>query len=337
MQYVQYVGNYQVEAREGPIPRPGPGEALIQIALSAICGSELHSLEKGIDSSISSVHNYGHEMIGVVAEVNAGRWAVQGQRVGVNIMQGCGNCIYCLSGEPFHCSKLKYSFDAHSDYVVVPEACLVPLPEDIDWDTAVLTCGDTLGTPYHALKRMGGVNASERAAVFGFGPIGIGCLTWLKYFGLFTIVCEISPYRRALAARLGADLVLDPGQEDVVARVREATGGGAEICLDCAGVPKTLNDALDAARIHGRVGSIAEKGSATIKPSEQFIRKELTLVGSWYFTNAEFYEQVEFIRRGLSIDGIITHRYQIKDAPEAYALFKAGQTGKVVFYHEGVA
>lgn len=336
MQYLYFVGDSRVEVREDPAPQAGPGEALIKIALSAICGSEMHTLKRGVDEAGIHAHNIGHEMVGMVAEVNGSSHISPGQRVGVNIMQGCGNCIYCLTGDPVHCNQLQLSFDAHSDYIVVPESTLIPLPDDIDWDAAVLMCGDTLGTPYHALKRMGGVNSTQRASVFGFGPIGIGCLVWLKFFGLYTIVSEISPYRRDLAARLGADLVLNPLEENVVERVREVTGGGAEVCLDTAGVPQTLNDALDAARIYGRVGFIGEKASATIKPSEQFIRKELSITGSWYFTNAEFYEQVEMYRRGLSIDGMITHRYRLDQAPEAYRRFMGGETGKVVFYHEGV-
>ena len=297
MQYVQFIGNSQVEIREAPVPQPGPGEALVQIALSAICGSEMHALERGMGSSPSDAHNLGHEMVGVAVEVNEGSQIIQGQRVGINIIQGCGSCIYCLTGDLVHCSKLKYSFDAHSDYIVVPEACLVPLPDDIDWDAAVLMCGDTLGTPYHALKRMGGVNLSQRAAVFGFGPIGIGSLVWLKYFGLYTFVSEVSPYRRDLASRLGADLVINPAEEDVVRRVRLETGGGAEICLDCSGIPQTLNDALDAARIYGRVGFIGEKALPRSSPvislsaknlpySEPGISLRLSSTNRWRFTAA---------------------------------------------------
>jgi threonine dehydrogenase-like Zn-dependent dehydrogenase len=337
MQYIQFVGESRVEVREAPTPKPRPGEALIQIALSALCGSEMHTLVTGIDSDVSRAHNMGHEMVGVVAEVNNSCRVTKGQRVGVNIMKGCGTCTYCLVGDPVHCGSLALAFDAHSEYVVAPDTCLIPLPDDVDWNAAVLMCGDTLGTPYHALKRLGGVKAAETAAVFGFGPIGIGCLVWLKFFGLYAIVSEISPYRRDLARRLGADLVLDPSEEDVVARVHDATGGGADVCLDCAGVPQTLNHALDAARIYGRVGLIAEKSSATIKPSSQVIRKELSMAGAWYFTTAEFFEQVELYRRGLTVEGIITHRYTLKEAPEAYKRFAAGETGKVVFYHEGVA
>ena len=336
MKYIQFVGNSRVKVRERPVPERGPGEAVVRIALSAICGSEMHSYELGINSDIIPMHNSGHEMVGVVAEVGDGCCFAEGQRVGINIMKGCGSCYYCLQGDLVHCVSLGYAMDAHSEYVVVPETCLVPLPDDIGWEAAVLLCGDTLATPYHGLKRLGGVTAAETAAVFGLDPIGIGCLVWLKFFGLRTIVSELSPYRRGLASRLGADLVLDPAAEDVVARVIEETGGGADVCLDCAPVEQTLNDALDAARVYGRVGFIAEKKSATIKPSDQVIRKELSMAGAWYFTNAEFFEQVEFYRRGLSLDGIITHRYTLDEAPEAYRMFRAGETGKVVFTREGL-
>lgn len=337
MKYVQFLGNSQVEVCEKPAPQPGPGEALVAIALSAICGSEIHSLIDGVDPvRYNGANNTGHEMVGVVAEVNGDGRFTKGQRVGVNIMHGCGKCIYCLNGDPVHCAKLRVYQNAHSDYVVLPQSCLVPLPEELDWDASLLMCGDMLGTPYHALKRMGGVNTAQRAAIFGCGPIGLGSLVWLKYYGLYTIVSEISPYRRELARRLGADLVLDPKAEDVVAHIREVTGGGPEISLDCAGVQETNTHALDAARIYGRVGFIGEKKSATIALSPHIIRKELSISGSWYFTNAEFFEQVEFYKRGLPIDGMITHRFTLDDAPKAYRMFTGGETGKVVFYHEGV-
>lgn len=336
MQSIHYVGNWQVALVDVPRPEPKPGEVLVQIAVSAICGSEMHSLESGVDPAVAHMRNAGHEIVGVVADANQACQVVNGQRVGVNIMKGCGHCVYCLVGDYVHCLDLHYAMDGHSDYIAVPEACLIPLPDDVDWDAAILLSADTLGTPYHALKHLGGVNASETAAIFGFGPIGIGSLTWVKYYGLRAIVSEISPYRRELALTLGADYVLDPTKEDVVARVRELTGGGAEVCLDCSPSPRTLNDALDAARVYGRVGFIAEKHSATINPSDQVIRKELTMAGGWYFKNAEVYEQVEHYRRGLRIDGIITHRFTLDQAPKAYAKFRAGETGKVIFYHPDV-
>jgi threonine dehydrogenase-like Zn-dependent dehydrogenase len=333
MRCVQFLGNSRVEVREVPTPEPSKGEALVKIILSAICGSELPTLQSGMWTDRH--RNPGHEMVGVVAQANGLCHMQKGQRVGLQVMIGCGRCIYCLQGDPKHCANgMDCLLDAHSEYVVAPEICLVPLPDDLDWEPAVLLCGDTLGTPYRALKQMGGVHAAQTAAIFGLGPIGMGCLTWLRFYGVRTIVSEINPYRREMARRLGADLVLNPAQDNVVARIREETSGGADVCLDCAGVEGTLNDALDAARIYGRVGWIGEKPSATINPSAQVIHKELRITGSWYFTASDFHEETVLYRRGLDLTQLITHRYTLEDAPEAYERFAAGETGKVALCHK---
>jgi threonine dehydrogenase-like Zn-dependent dehydrogenase len=327
---VLFLGDSKLQVNEMPVPEPGPGEALIQIAISAICGSELPSLRRGMWSDQYS--NDGHEMAGVVIKANGLRHIREGQRVGLQIMVGCGHCKYCVQGDPKHCVHgMAYLLDGHSEFIVAPEMCIVPLPDDLDWDAGVLLCGDTLGTPYHALKRMGGVNAALVAAVFGCGPIGLGFVTWLKFFGVYTIVSEPDAYRRTLAERLGADLALDPRNADVVPHIRQVTNGGADLCIDCSEAEQTLSDALDAARIHGHVIWVGEKDSCTIKPTEQIIHKELRMTASWYFTVSDFLEEVEFFRRHLPVSQLITHRYSLGEAADAYERFKSGGTGKVVF------
>jgi threonine dehydrogenase-like Zn-dependent dehydrogenase len=330
MQVVHFLGNSRVEVRQAPQAEPGPGEALVRIETSAICGSELPAYRGA--GCTEPRHNSGHEMAGTIAKANGLCRFHEGERVGLQIMKGCGRCMACLQGDPKHCiTGEHYLMDGHGDFVVAPEICLVPLPDDLSWEAAVLLCGDTLGTPYRALKRLGGVQSGQVAAVFGCGPIGLGMLTWLKYYGARTLVSEPNSYRRALAARLGADLVLDPGEGNVVERIREQTGGGADLCLDCSEAAQTLNDALDAARVWGRVAMIGEKAAVTIRPSDQAIVKELTIAASWYFTAADFFEELDHFRRGLPLGDLITHRYALAEAPEAYAQFAAGQTGKAVF------
>jgi threonine dehydrogenase-like Zn-dependent dehydrogenase len=329
MRYVQFLGNEQVEVREGAAPEPEPGEALVRIAVSAICGSEL-SAYRGAGRT-GQQHNPGHEMAGTVVQANGTCRVAEGQRVGVQVLAGCGACLYCLRGDPKHCIEgSSFLQNGHSEYVVAPETCLIPLPDELDWETAVLVCGDTLGTPYRALQRLGGVQAAQTAAVFGCGPIGLGCLTWLHYFGLRTIVSEPHPYRRALAEQLGADLVLDPGAVDVIEAIHDETGGGADVCLDCSPEPQTLVDALEAARVFGRVGWIGEKALAEVSPSRQVIHKELIIGGSWYFTAADFHEELAHYERGLRVRELITHRYPLEEAPQAYRQFASRESGKVV-------
>ena len=177
------------------------------IAISALCGRRTED-----------DHNPGRELAGTVVQAYGIAHVREGQRV-LQVIYGCGHCTYCVQGDPKHrADGMGYLQDAHSEYVVAPAMCLVPLPDDLDWGSAVLLCGDTLGTPYHALKRLGGVHTAQTAAILWCGPIGLGCLTWLRFYGARAAVSEAHPYRRELARRLGADLVLDPTEGHVVER-----------------------------------------------------------------------------------------------------------------------
>jgi propanol-preferring alcohol dehydrogenase len=163
------------------------------------------------------------------------------------------------------------------------------LPPEITWAEGVLLGGDTIGTPYHALHRLG-VSAADAVAVFGCGPVGLGAVTLLSFLGARTFAVEPIRFRRELAGRLGADVEIDPAAEDAIAKINELTDGqGVDVALDCSGMAATTGLALDSAAVHGRVAFIGEKGEATIHPSPQFIRKELTVIGSWYFTGADYF------------------------------------------------
>jgi threonine dehydrogenase-like Zn-dependent dehydrogenase len=108
------------------------------------------------------------------------------------------------------------------------------------------------------------------------------------------------------------------------------------VCLDCSPEAQTLIDALEAARVFGHVGWIGEKAAATVSPSRQVIHKELKIAGSWYFTAADFHEELAHYRRGLRARELITHRYPLAEAPQAYQQFASRDSGKVVLrYGDG--
>jgi len=131
---------------------------------------------------------------------------------------------------------------------------------------------------------------------------------------------------------LGADVVIDPSEQDPIEIVKEYTEGeGVDAAIDCAGKEITENQALDCARQGGKVAFVGENRSATIKPSAQLIRKELTVIGSWYYNAGEYEELIALIRRGLSSERIITHRFSLKEAQKAFSTFASGKSGKVVF------
>ena len=117
MRYVQFLGDSQVAVHQAPVPAPGVGEALVQIAVSAICGSELGALRRGMSGE--GRHNPGHEMAGVVVEAHGLKHVREGQRVGLQVTYGCGQCIACLQGDPKHCANgMDYLQNGHSEYLI---------------------------------------------------------------------------------------------------------------------------------------------------------------------------------------------------------------------------
>ena len=151
MKAVFYAGNSRIELREVPIPTPGLGDVLIRIRASVICGSELHDYHsehggKGIA---------GHEGVGEVVSAPATSGLAEGQLVAVQVLSGCGNCERCLAGDPEHCTKMRFHGGTHAEFMAVPAMCCRPVPADIPPDIAVLLGGDAIGTPYHALSRLG--------------------------------------------------------------------------------------------------------------------------------------------------------------------------------------
>jgi threonine dehydrogenase-like Zn-dependent dehydrogenase len=324
---VVLVGDSRAAVRKFADPEPKPGEALVKIAVSAICGSELHSYRSPEGSRGKVV---GHEMVGEVVAVNQTAHVAAGDRVALQIMTGCGRCYHCLRGDYEHCKDMGYLIGGHAELIAAPEMCCLPLPDDVSWEQGVLLGGDTIGTTYRSLKRIG-VTAFDTVAVLGCGPIGLGMLALLRFLGARVIAADVSPYRRELARKLGASSVLDPGEEDVVASIMNLTDDkGVDVALDCSPSQATLTAALECVRKFGTVGLVGEKGESTIHPSNQFLRKEITAVGSWYYNPSDYYEIMQLHRRGLEVDGLISHRFPLAEVGAAFSTFASGESGKVL-------
>jgi threonine dehydrogenase-like Zn-dependent dehydrogenase len=324
---VVLAGNSKVEVKQFPDPEPKPGEALVRLAVSAICGSEMHSY-RGPDGSGGAL--VGHEMVGEVVAANQTRHVRVGDRVAIQIMIGCGRCYHCSRGDFEHCADMGYLMGGHAELIAAPEMCCLQLPDDVTWERGVLLGGDTIGTTYRTLKRLG-VTAFDTVAVFGCGPIGLGMLALLRFIGARAIAADVSPYRRALAENLGAQHTIDPNAEDMSeATARLTNGVGVDIALDCSPSQATLTAALNSVRKFGKVGLVGEKGDSTIHPSDQFIRNEITVVGSWYYNPSDYCEILDLHARGLQVDDLVTHRFPLRDADKAFATFASGESGKVL-------
>ena len=322
----------KVETRDYPDPVPQGEDVVVRLEAAAICGSDLHGLYQ---SPGEKRFIPGHEGAGVVVAVDKPRLLKAGDRVCTSAVNPCGSCDLCRAGYTIYCSQRRgtYGFGldgVHATHVRMCERSLLAMPDSMSFEQGCLVL-DPVGTPYHASKRMA-VNASHVVAVFGLGPMGLGAVCISAHLGARVIAIDPIAFRRDLAKKLGAADALDPAAGDVVAQVRDVTKGyGLDRAFECSGKPQPLYAALDLVRHFGHVAIIGENPEAKISPSNHFNRKEICLSGSTCFPLGEFGEIARLFENGLRSAEMITHRFTVEQAAEAYATFNAGDTGKVIF------
>ena len=338
MKGLRFLGKRTVELRELPDPVAEDDKVVVKIKASAICGSDLPNYRA--DSDILGCVP-GHELAGVVSGVDRTCRVKVGDRVVLNTQVGCGICKYCRGGQVLFCKSTKImgytpGFNGgHAEYVSIPEKDCLLLPDDIGFDIGAVI-PDGVGVAYHLLNRMG-LRAKESVAVFGCGPIGIGIITLLKFWGAYTIGVDLNKYRCELALKLGADIVINANEEEPVSTIRKITEGeGADKTIDCVGETDiTLNQALSSVRVGGKVAFLGVKNRVTINDFYTLVSTgELEIFGSCGYNLSEFDDIVSLIRNGLPLKKMITHRFPLERADEAYKLFDQGNTGKVVLIQE---
>jgi threonine dehydrogenase-like Zn-dependent dehydrogenase len=340
MKAVQFPGNKKVEVVDRPIPVPGVGEVLIKMRASALCRSDM-SIYYGkpilaSEAAKTGLVVPGHEPAGEITEVGPGATGVKiGDRVAVYLAIGCGHCQWCHSGFRMLCPEFKcLGFDldgGDADYLVAPAVNCLKLPDELSFEAgAVMT--DMIGTQYSAQKRLG-ISGATTLAVFGIGPMGAAGVLIGKARGARVIAVDVLEDRLTMAKALGADEVINSGNQDATKRLRELTGGvGVDVAIDCSGNGKAQNSALDSARRFGSVAFVGESSSTTINPSDQLIRKQLQVIGAWYFPLSEFQEISEFIvNRKIPVEKMITHRFSIDQAADAFRMFDERKTEKAIF------
>ncbi|MEW6750139.1 MAG: zinc-binding dehydrogenase [Candidatus Latescibacterota bacterium] len=332
MRTLKLDGGGQARLVEAPEPVPSLGEVVIRTRLSALCGSELH----GYRGQGMTAGNSGHEGMGIVQAVGPGVSRVKlGQRVGVSAIAGCGRpeCAACRQGQSTWCPDRRFYGSMHAEAFLTAETACLPLPEDVSDPVGVLLSGDGLGVPYHSSRKIAGEDV-RTVAVFGLGPIGLGHVLLQAHLGRRVIGIDRVPQRLQLAAQLGAVQTVDACKLDPIAAIVGLTGGrGVDVAIEAAGVPATVQQCFGAVRTAGTVVLNGEQGPVELSPSEDFIRRDVRAVGSWFYHVGEFPEMLRLYREGLPAARLVTHVLPFEEAPQAFALFASGQTGKVMLQH----
>jgi threonine dehydrogenase-like Zn-dependent dehydrogenase len=316
-------GNDRVELRSVSVPHPGYVEVLLRVKASTICGSDIRCiyhehLGKGPEGYQGVVA--GHEPSGQIVEVGPGcrRFAV-GDRVIVYHISGCGVCNDCRRGYMISCTSDKYRRaygwqrdGGMADYMIAEEKDLIALPDELSYaDGAQVACG--FGTVYE-------------------GPVGLAAAALCRKLGAQMIIgVDIVPERLELARSLRlCDFVLASGPDNV-SEVKDLTrGSGVERAVDCSANKAARATAIRAASKWGKIAFVGEGGTVEFNPSPDIIHDQKTIYGSWVTSTWLMDELVHrLVRWDLHPADIITHRFGLQHAAEAYSLMAAGKCGKV--------
>ena len=348
MKAVVFPGERKVQFLDFPDPTPGPGEVVLEIKASGMCGSDLkfYRAVGGASSlglgKVSGPIIAGHEPCGVVVAVGAGV-AEKQAHVGMRVMQhhyrGCGVCEHCSTGWMQLCVEGvaevygATGHGAHARYMKCPARTLVPLPDELSFDAgAAISCGT--GTAWGALHRLD-LQGNHTIAVFGQGPVGLSVTLLAAHMGARVIALDTSEERLARAKEFGADVLINPLKtENVVQAIRDLTHGrGADASLDASSSPQARAQAVRCVRTWGKACFVGEGDSVTLDVSSDLLRRQVTLMGSWTFSTIGQADCARYIAdRGIDIDRLFTHHWKLEQAEEAYKLFDAQTSGKGVIH-----
>ena len=303
MKGLVFVENNVLSWQEVPETEPKAGEVKLKIMAAGICGSDIHGY-RGISGRRQPPMVMGHEFSGVITALGEGveGWSV-GDRVTANPVNYCGECEYCRSGLEQFCPNKRQYGCAHEDgafeeYLCVDQKCLFRLADSVSFAE-----GAAIEPLAVAVKAAGRAGELKGRSVFivGAGTIGLMVLTVVKAFGCGTvIVSDTSDFRLGLAASIGADITVNPKNDDVAARVLDATGGvGADVSFECVGVPATLNQALGVIRLKGTAVIMGQGVQTAEINAMNLCVREPNVLGSFMYNYAEFARAVDMMNNGL--------------------------------------
>jgi D-arabinose 1-dehydrogenase-like Zn-dependent alcohol dehydrogenase len=350
-----------LDIREYPVLPPAPDAALLRLASSGICGTDLHILEGRLPVPPPFIP--GHEFIGRVqacgtqaAQDGLGRPLRPGDLAIACVALPCGQCFTCRQGETSSCLRFgvtyvrdpeqaPHFFGGYAEYLQQPAQTLVRIPHNVQpAAAAAFPCAGP--TVIRALASAGNLHGDELVVVQGTGPVGLFAVAWAAQAGcrVLAIGSGASPARQELAARLGAARVMDyrgsPEAERRECVLQAATdlgrGDGADVVIETSGSPRAIPEGLNLLRTRGLYvvpGQYSQSGDVSIEP-QLITFKALRIIGSGQYRLADIGVYLDFLAAHPALQPLfaacVTHRFPVEAANDAMAAVGAGRTGKAV-------
>ncbi|MFY9979467.1 MAG: zinc-binding dehydrogenase [Candidatus Sulfotelmatobacter sp.] len=363
-------GHY--ELREYPLPEPQPGCVLVKMELSGICGTDKHTFQGYTTQyggrSLEFPIIQGHENVGTIAAIGGEGHYIDfegiplqvGDRVVVGANVCCGQCYYCRHDFPYYCCEKTtdygnnlsakhppHLFGGWSQYMyIVPGSFLVKVPDDLPSEVAVLAEIFAVSVGLDRAKQMSAFpNESFRfddaVVVLGVGPLGMCFLMKARMLGAGKIIAiDLSQYRLDFAQRLGADYAIDAAQhsqEERLQIVKDLTNGrGADMVIECAGVPAAIPEALAMLRVGGlliEAGNFSDLGEVSISPHRHLCAKNariLSVGGEEPAAYGPGMRQMARYMKHYPLREFVSHRFALKDVNAAMQQAVANDSMKVV-------
>ena len=324
----------QLEYGDVSTIEPCAGEVLVEVRACGICGSDVHGLDGSTGRRRPSLV-MGHESAGVIARLGLGvsGWS-EGTRVTFDSTISCGRCRLCLIGQVNLCDEKQvlgvscedYLKDgAFAEYVAVPARVLYHLPEDLNFERAVLL--EPLSIAVHAVKRAG-ILADDTTVVVGTGMVGLLIVQVLRAYGCQRVIgVDIDP-GRLVAAATAAEHLLAGDAEAVAEAVFERTGGvGADIAIEVVGVSASVETAIGSVRKGGRVSLVGNLSPRVELPLQASVTRELTIFGSCA-SAGEYPECIDLLSSGkVDVDPVISAVVPLAEGAEWFQRLRSGSSG----------
>jgi (R,R)-butanediol dehydrogenase/meso-butanediol dehydrogenase/diacetyl reductase len=329
---IRGIGNIAME--DYPDPETGPDQVKVKIAYCGLCGTDPENLEGRFGLLPPEVYEQprviGHEASGTIAEVgkNIKEYRV-GQRVAMNFRSACGACYYCRNGMEHFCRRGEGATGSFAEYAVYPESAIYPLSDDISLEIGSML--EPVSVAVHAIDQAR-VHTGSSVAICGGGPIGLLCLQMaLKAGAARTLLSEPVPEKRDLAKKLGADVTVDPFNEDLLAAGKKLTDGrGFSTVIDASGSVAAAKQAIDLADNGATILWAAVYGKDVEIGVSPFLMyaKELTIT-STFVSPYSFPRALALIPK-LELKSLITDIVPLKEIKKAFELHKKGKSIKIL-------
>lgn len=332
-----------IRVEEVPRPVAGPGEAVIRVTLTTICGTDLHILKGEYPVRPGLV--IGHEPVGVIEELGLGVTGYEvGDRVLVGAITPCGQCNACLSSHHSQCGHgsgyeavggWRFGNTIHgaqAEYLLVPyaQANMAKIPDDLT-DEQVVLLADIASTGFSGAES-GGIRIGDSVVVFAQGPIGLCATAGARLMGASLIIgVDGDDARLAMSKQMGADVVLDYRKVDVAEEVKKLTGGGVDVAIEALGTQQTFEGCLRSLRPGGTLSSLGVYSGKLQMPYDAFAaglgdhRIVTTLCPGG---KERMRRLIEVVRHGrVDLTPLLTHTFPLDRIAEAYRLFGERRDG----------